>query len=124
MIIFKIKWFNQWVIKVKITDNELLQAIREIEKDLIDARLEEHVYKKRLGFQGKGKRGGARTLIAFKSKNRAFFIYGFTKNQQDNINQRELSALKRLAKALLQYDDHELKEAIIAGELIEVLGYE
>lgn len=124
MKVFKIKWFNQWATKVKITDDELLQTIREIEQGLIDANLGGHVYKKRVSFQGRGKRSGARTLIAFKIKDKAFFIYGFAKNQQDNINERELKALKQLAKELLQYDDHKLRNAMIAGELIEVLGYE
>ena len=124
MKIFKIKWFNQWVLKEKITDNELLQAIKEIEQGLIDANLGGNVYKKRVSYQGRGKRSGARTLIALKVKDKAFFVYGFSKNQQDNINERELKALKQLAKELLRYDDEQLRNAMAIGELIEVLGYE
>ncbi len=124
MRIFKTKSVNQWAIKERITDSELLQAIREIEQGLIDADLGGNVYKKRVSYQGRGKRSGARTFIAFKVKDKAFSVYGFAKNQQDNINQRELKALKKLAKELLRYDDEKLRNAMVVGELIEVLGYE
>ena len=124
MRIFKTKSVNQWAIKENITDSELLQAIREIEQGLIDADLGGNVYKKRVSYQGRGKRSGARTFIAFKVKDKAFFIYGFAKNQQDNVNQRELKALKKLAKELLRYDNEKLSNAMAVGELIEVLGYE
>ena len=124
MKVFKTKWFNQWAIETNITDDVLLQTIREIEQGLIDANLGGNVYKKRVSFQGRGKRSCARTLIAFKTKDKAFFIYGFAKNQRANINERELKALKQLAKELLHYNNHELRDVTIAGELIEVLGYE
>jgi hypothetical protein len=115
MKIFKIKWFNQWGIKEKITDSELLQAIREIEQGLIDANLGGNIYKKRVSYQGRGKRSGARTLVALKVNDRAFFVYGFTKNQPDNINERELKALKQLAKELIQYDDEKLRNTMVVG---------
>lgn len=124
MKVFKIKWFNLWAIKTNITDDLLLRAIDEMEQGLIDANLGGNVYKKRVSSQSRGKRGGARTLIAFKTNDKAFFIYGFAKNQRTNINQSELKALKKLAKELLHYDDHKLREAMIAGEIIEVLSCE
>jgi hypothetical protein len=48
-------------------------------------------------------------------------MYGFAKNKRDNIEAKELSALKRFAKKLLHYNDKELLSAIEAGEIIEVL---
>jgi hypothetical protein len=77
--------------------------------------------KKRIGIQGRGKRGGVRTLLTFKIEANVFFMYGFAKNQRDNIEENELKALKRLAKELLSYDDSDLETLIKADEIIEVL---
>ena len=49
-----------------------------------------------------------------------FFIYGFPKNERDNIESDELKALRLLAKELLGYSEQSLAKAIEAGELIEV----
>ncbi len=92
-----------------------------MEAGLIDANLGGQVYKKRVGIRGSGKSGGVRTLIAFKTGEKAFFIYGFAKNKRDNIENHELKALKRLAKELLSYRNRELSKAVEAGEMIEVL---
>ena len=54
----------------------------------------------------------------------SFFIYGFSKNQQDNIDQKELKALKLMAKSLLGYSGVEIEKAINANELIEVKYHE
>jgi hypothetical protein len=91
-----------------------------MEQGLIDASLGGHVYKKRVGVQGRGKRGGVRTLLAFKTDEKVFFIYGFAKSQRDNIGHQELKALKRLAAELLAYSDQALNKALTAGELREV----
>jgi len=48
-------------------------------------------------------------------------MYGFAKNQRDNIDVNELKTLKRLAKDLLSYNDVDLEKAIEIGEIIEVL---
>jgi hypothetical protein len=61
-----------------------------------------------------------RTLLAFKLNDKAFFMYGFAKNQQSNISAKELKALKLLAAKLLAYDSSQLAIAIAAQELYEV----
>ncbi len=76
--------------------------------------------KKRVALPGRGKRGGARTLLAFKQCEKAFFVYGFAKNERANISAKELKALKLLAKELLNYPAASLTTAIKAGELIEI----
>ncbi len=47
-------------------------------------------------------------------------MFGFAKNQKDNIDKKELKALKLMAKDLLSYSDKQLKQAIKVNELIEV----
>ena len=94
-------------------------AVTELERGLADA-LGGYVYKKRVALPGRGKRGGARTLLAFRRGSSAFFIYGYPKNERANITDRELDALRLLAKELLGYSEHQLVVAVKAGEIIEV----
>jgi len=121
MRIFKLKLFHKWASKEKLTDEALHQAVSEMAKGLVEANLGGQVYKKRVAIPGRGKRGGARTIIAFKIENKAFFIYGFAKNKRDNISAQELKALKRLAQELLGYDNKQLLTALKAGQVIEVI---
>ena len=120
MKIYKTKWFHRWAIKEDLTDAVLCSAIAELERGLVDA-LGGYVYKKRVALHGRGKRGGARTLIAFRRGASAFFIYGYPKNERANIRDDELRALRLLAGQLLGYNAQELARAIESGELIEVI---
>lgn len=86
----------------------------------MEANLGGSVYKKRVALPGRGKRGGARTLVAFRGADKAFFIYGFAKNRQANVKENELKALKLLASQLLGYTDAALTIAINVNELIEI----
>jgi hypothetical protein len=74
----------------------------------------------RVALPGRGKRGGARTLVATNSANRWFFVFGFEKNDRDNINAKELSALKALASDFLRLGVHELSAAVEAKALQEI----
>jgi hypothetical protein len=120
MRVFRNKAFSKWAAKEDLGDDALLTAVDEMERGLIDADLGGHVVKKRVALDGMGKRGGVRTLLAYKFGNKAFFVYGFAKNARANISANELKALKHLAKELLGYSDKVLTEAIIRGALIEV----
>jgi len=87
---------------------------------LYDANLGANVYKKRASLANTGKSGGARTIIAFKVNHKAFFIYSFAKSKQENVNEKELKALKKLAKVYIGLTDKEIIEAISIGNLIKV----
>jgi hypothetical protein len=78
------------------------------------------VYKKRVALAGRGKSGGARTLVAFKRDDQAFFIYGFAKSQRSDISAKEKQALKRMARELFGYSDKQLRQALNHGTLIEI----
>ncbi|MES2299260.1 MAG: type II toxin-antitoxin system RelE/ParE family toxin [Pseudomonadota bacterium] len=120
MRIFLTKWFARWAANEGLPERALVAAVSEMEEGLIDARLGGHIVKKRIALSGRGKSGGARTILAFRFKDKAFFLYGFAKNQADNISDKELRALKATAAHLLAYDRHALDKAIAASELIEV----
>ncbi len=120
MRIFKNKAFNKWAGKEGLNDEVLRNAVTEMEQGLVDADLGGHVFKKRVAIAGRGKSGGARTLLAYKVGDKAFFIYGFAKNVRANIKDDELKGLKAYANVLFGYNDKALKKAIDAGLLIEV----
>ena len=120
MQVFKTKAFARWAGADGLADAALASAVSEMERGLIDAHLGGQVVKKRVALPGRGKRGGARTLLAFKQGEKAFFVYGFAKNERANISDKELKALKLLAKELLNYPAASMTKAIKAGELIEI----
>lgn len=120
MRIFKNKAFTKWAEKEGLNDDALQIAVDEMERGLIDADLGGHVVKKRVAVGGRGKRGGVRTLLAYKSGDKAFFMYGFAKNARANVSMDELKALKHLAEELVNYSDKTLTRAIQYGALIEV----
>ena len=76
--------------------------------------------KKRVALVGRGKSGGARTLLAYRVEDKAFFVYGFAKNVRSNIRPDELKGLKMLAAQMLGYSDKKLEKAIKDRVLIEV----
>lgn len=118
--IFTTKTFRRWMGKADVTDTALICAIQEMEQGLVDADLGGYLFKKRVALQGQGKRGGARTIVASKIQGRWFFLYGFLKNERDNISNIELKALQGLAAQLLELSDVQLKKALLANEITEV----
>lgn len=87
---------------------------------LIDADLGGGVVKKRIGLAGRGKRGGARTLVATNKGDRWFFVFGFEKNERTNITDDELGALQDIAAQLLARTGRQLDEAVKDGSLQEI----
>ena len=63
---------------------------------------------------------GWRTIILFRNGSRAFFVFGFAKNEKDNIRADELAAFRMLPSELLRYDDVALARAVEAGVLTEI----
>jgi hypothetical protein len=112
--------FARWARKEGVTDRALLAAVAEMESGLIDARLGGGLLKKRVGLPGGGKRGGARTIVAGNFRDRWVFLYGFKKNERDNIDQKEERDLRRVAGVLLGLDRAALGRLLEAGELQEV----
>jgi len=89
MKIYETKWFARWRRKQAIPDDALCTAVGEIEQGLSDGNLGGSLYKKRVPTLGRGKRGSYRTLLAFKAKNRAIFIFGFPKTLETTLTARK-----------------------------------
>lgn len=105
---------------VGLTDADLCQSVIEMEAGLIDADLGGQVVKKRVALAGRGKRGGARTIVATNRGSRWYFIFGFSKNERANIDKHELRALQELALDLLGQDDKAIVTALKAREIAEI----
>lgn len=120
MRILKYRIFHKWANSEGLTDNSLKNAISEIEQGLFEANLGGGLYKKRVPRKGSGKSSGYRTLLAFKQNNRAIFMYGFAKNERDNINKKEEAIYKKLAGYYLEISEIKLNNLITNGELFEV----
>jgi hypothetical protein len=118
--IFKTKSFARFARKERLSDEALTEAISLAEQGLIDAKLGGDLIKLRVARPGGGKSGGYRTLIAFRAKKRAVFMYGFGKNERENIKDDELATLKELAAAWIAADATKIGHAVKEGELHEV----
>ncbi len=118
--VFRTRTFTRWMEKAGLSDKALLKAIDEITKGLIDANLGGNLVKKRVALPGRGKSGGARTIVATKMMGRWFFIYGFNKNERSNIEPDELKALQELAEDYLRLDEKQLEEAVKSGKMTEI----
>ena len=121
---FKTRTFARWSRKAQVSDGILRKAIVEMTQGLVDADLGGSVYKKRVPLRGRGKSGGARILVATKLGDRWFLLFGFGKSEQANIDDRELSALQKLASALLSMTIEQLEHAVTEKELVEIADEE
>lgn len=117
---FKTRSFDRWMRKTDLTDALLCAAVAEMEQGLVDANLGGGVIKKRIAIPGRGKSGGARTLLATNHKNRWFFVFGFEKSVRANISDNELEALQDIAADLLALGSAQLKTAVTEGKLLEI----
>ena len=120
MRIFKNKWFVRFARKENIGDGQLCDAIARAEKGLIDADLGGGLIKQRVSRRGEGRSGGYRTIAAYRAKSKAFFVYGFAKNERDNVDAMELSGFRRLAQVALGLADRDVDRLIQNKELEEV----
>lgn len=105
MWVLKTKSFDRWARREGLPDQKLLSAVVELERGLLDASLGSHLVKKRIAGTGRGKSGSYRTIVAYKSGDRAILIVGFAKAERANVSVRELEGLKKLAKLYLAFDD-------------------
>ena len=118
MRIFKTKFFARFARKHTISDFSLENAIRKLQS-CVD--LGGSVLKFRLARSGEGKSGGFRTVVLYRRGNNAYFVYGFAKNELDNIDKDDLRRFRALAKEMLSYGDQRIEDALDAGELEEII---
>ena len=121
MRIFQNRTFEHFAHREGIDTTALCEAVQRAEAGSVDAVLGGGVIKQRIARPGSGKSGGFRSIILYRAGELAFFVYGFAKNQLDNISDKQLKALKKLAKISLGKSEAALELDLQAGELIEVI---
>lgn len=106
--------------KTRLLDATLCEAVSEMRRGLVDADLGGSVVKKRVALPGRGKSGGARTLVATNRVDRWFFVFGFEKSERSNVSAEELQAVQTVAADLLKLTPKELDALIETGALQEI----
>jgi hypothetical protein len=118
--IFKTKWLTRFSRRERISDANLSEAIDRAERGLVDADLGSGLIKQRVARAGQGRSGGYRMLVAYRSHDRAIFLYGFAKSEQDNIEPDQLLTLKEIAAGWLKANDRDIQKALNEDALTEV----
>ena len=114
MFYLRNKYFSRWAREQRIADAILCEAIREFESGLFEASLGNHLFKKRIALAGRGKSGGARTILFYQKGKKLIFCFGFNKNQQDNLSHIELKLLNKLS---------DIYQNISEGEILKNIRY-
>jgi hypothetical protein len=117
--IFKTKALARFTKREAVSDESLVAAIEAARRGLIDADLGGGLIKQRVARPGQGKRGGFRMLIGFRP-DRAIFLFGFAKNERDNIDDKQLMTLREIVTLWFAADDRKIARALEDGLLIEV----
>ena len=114
------KWFSKWAKKAGLSNINMLEAIGNLKAGLSVAYLGSHLYKVRIKRSQSGKSSGFRTIIVYNKNDRAIFLYGFAKNERDNIDKTELKYFKKLGNDLLSLNLDQLKDAIEQNILLDL----
>ena len=120
MRIFKTKWFDRFTSKNSIDDSILIEAVERAKNGLIDADLGSGVIKQRIARKGQGKSRGYRSIIIINYEEIAFFVFGFSKNERDNLRQDEVEEYRELARDLLLIQEKDLSEGLAEGDFVEI----
>lgn len=120
--IYANRWFAKFAAKEKISDVALSDAVHRAEDGLIDADLGNGLIKQRIARQGGGKSGGYRSILIFRSGERAIFVFAFAKSAKANLNAAELKVYRKAASIMLGLGEDQIETEVEAGRLVEVKG--
>ena len=120
MRVFKVKVFTRFQRGEGMSDKALCRAVRDAEAGLIDADLGNGLIKQRVARPGQGKRGGYRTIVAYRTRDRSVFLFGFAKNTKTGLRPDELAALAMVGAGWLNAVDRQVARALANEELKEV----
>ena len=120
MLKLKTKWFNKWAKKNLISDEILLDTLKNIQNKLGVVDLGSGLYKVRTHKTGKGKSGGFRTIVVYREEYVSIFVFGFSKTDKGNLNNEELKYFKKLSKDLLSITREEYMELVKLGDFVSI----
>lgn len=82
MRVFMTRVFARFAGKEGLDERRLGEAIARAESCSVDADLGGGLIKQRIARPGRGRSGGYRTVIAFRTAERSVFLYGFAKRSE------------------------------------------
>lgn len=118
--IYANRWFTKFAAKEKISDATLADAVHRAEAGLIDADLGSGLIKQRIARQGGGKSGGYRSILIYRSGERAIFVFAFAKSGKANLNVAELKVYRKAASIMLELGEDNIETEVEAGRLVKV----
>lgn len=118
--IYANRWFAKFAAKEKISNATLADAVRRAESGIIDADLGAGLIKQRIARVGGGKSGGYRSILIFRSGDRAIFVFAFAKSAKANLSAAELKIYRQAASIMLGLSDVMIETEMKAGRLVEV----
>jgi hypothetical protein len=104
MRVFKTRWFARFAGRERIAVESLSEAIERAERGIVDADLGEGAIKQRVARKGQGRSGGYRAIVAYRVGDRAVFLFGFAKNEMDNIGLDRVRKWRAAAAQVLSLD--------------------
>lgn len=110
---FKTAWFAKAARKALIDDDELCEAVAEVRKGQADD-LGGGVFKKRLD------KNRSRSIILAKGGEHWVYEYLFAKKDRDNIDDKELSGFRKLAKVYEGLDGQQIDRLLKDGDFTEI----
>lgn len=87
----------------------------ETETGLIDADYGGCVIKKRIARPNEGKSGGYRSIILYRQRDKAFFVFGYPKKDRDNLKKDEVADFKKMAKITFELSEQQLNKLVKEG---------
>jgi len=79
------------------------------------------VIKQRIARAGAGRSKGYRSIVLYRKGDKAFFVYGFSKNELDNIQGDEEALFKKVAKSVLALSDEQICLLVETGQFEAVI---
>ncbi len=118
--VFTIPAFDRFARKARIGDERLIDAVDRADRQLIYADLGEELIKQAVGRPNKAAINGFRTMIGFRPEFRAFFLYGFPKNDADNITQNALKGFRKVTADFMTLTDDQVEILLASKDLREI----
>ena len=120
MRVYKTKEFSRYARRESIRDAVLYEAACRAALGSIDANPGGGLIKQWVARPGAGRRGGYRTLMAFRAGDLTIYLYGFAKSERDNIESDELAFWRKVAGGFLKLEPSALDALLKDQDIIEV----
>ena len=118
--IFSTPAFDKFARKSRIEDERLIDAVDRADRGLIYADLGEGVIKQAVARANESAARGFRTIVGFKTDSRAFFLFGFAKNESENITANALREFRMISARLTALSNADIEALVGDGELREI----